>query len=140
MKKSTASDYVFVDSSMWKALIDPRDEFNQKAEEVWQSLERANAHLLTSNFILDESFTLIRKRRGIESVKLLRDHLASDWRNTKIVRVTISDEAKAWEWFLLEWSDLSFTDCASFAVMKRLKIKRVATFDQHFSKAGFEIV
>ena len=35
--------------------------------------------------------------------------------------------------------DLSFTDCVSFAVMKRLGIGRAAAFDRHFSRAGFKM-
>ena len=130
---------VFVDSSMWKALVDPKDDFSSQAEKIWQSLEQENFRLLTTNYILDESFTLIRKRCGIEAIKLLRDRLASEWSGVKIIRVTLHDEAAAWNWFLKEWSNLSFTDCVSFAVMKRLGLTRVATFDQHFSLAGFTV-
>lgn len=131
--------YVFVDSSMWKALVDSEDDFYQKAARVWRSLKQENVRLLTSNYILDETFTLIRKRCGIEAVKLLRDRLVSDWKAVKIMRVTITDEARAWDWFLRDWRNLSFTDCVSFALMERLELKRVATFDQHFSKAGFKV-
>jgi len=53
--------------------------------------------------------------------------------------VTAADEAKAWDWFGLDWSDLSFTDCVSFAVMKRLGIGRAAAFDRHFARAGFKM-
>lgn len=134
-----ASDYVYVDSSMWKALIDLNDNFYHRAGIIWKSLEKENVRLLTTNYILDESLTLIRKRCGIKAIKLFRDHLVSDWKSVKINRVTIADEANAWNWFLNDWSDLSFTDCISFAVMKRLALKRVATFDRHFSKAGFTI-
>ena len=58
----------------------------------------------------------------------------------KLVRSLPQDEAAAWEWFLLDWSDLSFTDCVSFAVMKRLGLEQVATFDKHFERAGFRMV
>lgn len=140
MKKFMASDFVYIDSSLWKALIDPRDDFFDKAKKIWESLRNENIRLLTTNYILDESFTLIRKRCGIEVINIFRDHLVSDWKNIKIIRVTIADEANAWKWFLNEWSNLSFTDCTSFAVMKRLSIDRAATFDNHFAKAGFKII
>jgi len=32
----------------------------------------------------------------------------------------------------------SLTDCASFVVMKRLRIKTALAFDKHFTQAGFE--
>lgn len=133
------SEYVFVDSSMWKALVDPHDNFYQDAAKIWKTLAHENIRLLTTNYILDEAFTLIRKRCGLEAVNLLRNHLVSDWKGVKIIRVTIADEANAWNWFLKDWSELSFTDCVSFAILLRLQLKRVATFDKHFSRAGMEI-
>lgn len=134
-----ASEDVFVDSSMWKALIDPADDFYAKAAEIWNSFRLRQVCLFTTNYILDESFTLIRKRCGIKSAILLRDRLVSSQNNVKIVRVTIADEKNAWNWFLKDWSNLSFTDCVSFAVMKRLGLTHTATFDQHFGKAGFTV-
>lgn len=131
--------YVFVDSSMWKALVDPEDDFYKKASEIWKLLKKENVRLLTTNYILDEAFTLIRARCGVEVVKLLRNHLVSDWKAVKIIRILTTDERRAWNWFLKDWSNLSFTDCVSFAMMERLGLKRVATFDQHFARAGFKI-
>ena len=49
----------------------------------------------------------------------------------------VDDDAGAWEWFEMDWSKLSFTDCVSFAVMKRLGLTDVATFDEHFTRAKF---
>lgn len=34
----------------------------------------------------------------------------------------------------------SFTDCASFVVMKELRIKTAFTFDNHFEQMGFKIL
>ena len=54
--------------------------------------------------------------------------------------IDVADEAQAWKWFLNDWSKLSFTDCVSFAVMKRLDIARAATFDEHFNQARFTLI
>ena len=55
------------------------------------------------------------------------------------VRVEEADFDAAWEWFdRYRDKDFSFTDCASFAVMKRLRVKTALTFDRHFTQAGFE--
>jgi predicted nucleic acid-binding protein len=35
---------------------------------------------------------------------------------------------------------LSFTDCASFAVMRELKVTTVITTDHHFSQVGFDVL
>lgn len=135
-----ASEPIFVDSSMFKALLDAKDDFYPTATEIWNVLQELPKRLITTNFILDETYTLLRKRIGIDAVIELRDRLLVDWPSIKIVRVTAKDEADAWQWFQKDWSDLSFTDCVSFAVMKRLGITHVATFDQHFARAGFTIV
>ncbi|MDO8657788.1 MAG: PIN domain-containing protein [Candidatus Levybacteria bacterium] len=136
---SKISSKAFIDSSFFKAIIDKKDDFNEKANKILKRLEKENASLITSNYILDESFTLIRTRCGLKMVDEFRKNLASSSQTLKIIRVTIADEAKAWEWFLNDWSKLSFTDCVSFALMKRLNLTRVATFDEHFKKAGFKI-
>ena len=128
---------VFVDTSFFKALFDPADSFYSEAKKIWKKINGEKLLMVTSNYILDESFTLLRKRCGRDLVKKFRDDLAVT-RNISIIRVTFSDEAGGWKWFLKDWSNLSFTDCVSFAVMERLGLKRVATFDHHFSKAGFQ--
>ena len=133
------SPKVFVDSSFFKAIIDKRDDFNKEANKIWVKLEKEKVILITSNYILDETFTLIRTKCGLKIVNAFRENLAESSKVLKFVRITINDEAEAWNWFLNDWSKLSFTDCVSFAVMKRLKLTRAATFDQHFKKAGFII-
>lgn len=134
------AEQIFVDTSFFKALFDERDDFYNEAVEIFSQMSEEKVGLVTSNYILDETFTLVRKRRGKDKVKELRDFLAKAIPTIRIVRVIASDDAKAWSWFLKDWSDLSFTDCVSFAVMKRLGLESVATFDQHFAKAGFKIV
>lgn len=132
------SSNVFVDTSMFKALVDEKDDFHKQAVEIWQDLQQKKVSLITSNYVLTEAFTLIKFRRGRLVVDEFRKNLASQY-EVKIIRVTVADEAKAWDFFLEDWSKLSFTDCVSFALMKRLEITYVATFDDHFQRAGFQI-
>lgn len=133
------SYYIFLDTSFFKALIDPKDQFHKEADNIIQKLRGEEVILVTSNYILDESFTLIRVKCGLEFSERLRQDIALSSIAIKIIRVTVADEANAWDWFKNDWSKLSFTDCVSFAMMKRLEIKRVAAFDAHFQRAGFEI-
>lgn len=130
---------VFVDSSMFYALVDEKDEFHQKATAIWQALKVQDVQLVTSNYMLDETFTLIRSHRGVAVVDAFRKSLINIY-EVKIIRVTVPDEAGAWSFFLQDWSKLSFTDCVSFALMKRLGIKKIVSFDNHFKRAGFEII
>lgn len=131
---------IFIDTSFFKALVDKQDEFYPRAVKIWKKLQVDNPPLFTSNYILDEAFTLIRLRCGLEKVTKFRNLLAESSPQLKIIRVMVVDESTAWKWFLKNWSGLSFTDCITFAVMNRLGLKEVVTFDRHFIKAGFQIV
>lgn len=133
-------DQTFIDTSFFKGIIDEKDDFNGQSIVIWQKIKETKTTLITTNYVLDETFTLIRKRRGLVKAKELRDFLVQVASQLKIVRVLSADDAKAWEWFEKDWSDLSFTDCVSFAVMKRSGLEKVLSFDSHFSRAGFEIV
>ncbi len=130
---------VFLDTSFFKAFIDEKDDFHKKSLSVLNKLEKEKTFLLTSNYILDETITLVRVKCGLVRVRDLRETLIK-LTYFKLIRVSTKDEEEAWHWFWNEWSKLSFTDCVSFAVMKRLGIEKVASFDAHFVKAGFQIV
>ena len=131
---------VYLDSSLFKALVDQDDDFHPQAQKIWHSLLSGEFKLITSNYILDETYTLIRTKCGLDKVRKLRIILSEYADKVSLMRVTVQDEAQAWTWFWNDWKHLSYTDCVSFALMKRLNLKRVATFDQHFSRAGFQIV
>lgn len=128
---------VFADTSFFKAFIDTKDDFHPQAIQIASKLKSLNSSLITSNYILDETFTVIRSKCGLALAKDFKKALEDFEDGLKIVRVLVIDEVNAWEYFLNDWSDLSFTDCTSFSLMKRLEIKRVATFDTHFERAGF---
>ena len=137
MKQYMDSRKIFVDTSWFKAFSDPRDDFYKSACEQYKIIKENNIKLITTNYILDESYTLIRKRVGYQSVMDFREMIASLVGTLKLIRIIPQDEFEAWRWFEKNWSDLSFTDCTSFVIMKRLELTNVATFDNHFVRAGF---
>lgn len=130
----------FVDTSFFKAFIDERDEFHGHSLKIFQKLKQLNIQLITSNYILDETFTVVRSKCGLEKVKQFKSVLEQFEEDFRIIRVLAADETDAWNFFLNDWSKLSFTDCVSFAMMKRLKLTKVVAFDNHFQKAGFQAV
>lgn len=131
---------VFIDTSYLFALLIPDDTFHTKAQTVYTSLQQQHAEHFITNFVLDESYTLLRVKRGLQKALELRTIIESSELLLTIIRITKEDEDRAWGWFEKDWSKLSYTDCTSFAVMKRLGLMNVATFDQHFAKAGFTIL
>jgi len=47
---------IFVDTSFWKALVDSTDDFHNQAEDIF----------------VDESLTLLRRRRGLKFCLVLK--------------------------------------------------------------------
>ena len=134
-----ASISIFIDTSWFKALLDSKDDFHSASISQMERLNSKNYFLITTNFVVDETLTLIRARAGLPLALKFGDTLLEMSKILKLVRVLEIDEKEAWGWFIKDWSKLSFTDCTSFAVMKRLGLVDAATFDKHFAKAGFNI-
>jgi len=133
------SNDLFVDTSWYKAIVDSEDEFNKEALKQYEKIRDRESFLITTNFIIDESLTLIRVKCGLDIALKFAELIQKMATHQKIIRVTQLDEKKAWKWFPEKWNKLSFTDCISFAVMERLNLRNVLTFDNHFSRAGFNV-
>ena len=131
----------FVDTSAWKAYYDEEDELHVDARKFMESMSSRDAPvrlLLTSDYVLDETVTLIRFAHShSKAVEFAKTILSS--RATRIVYLGEENFQKTLELFNesrdKEWS---FTDCASFTVMRLLNVTRAFTFDAHFKQAGFQ--
>ncbi len=129
---------VFVDTAGWMAMADSADPLHSTTQRERDACLRSGATLVTTDYVMDETLTLIRMRLGLRA--------AADWWD----QVEASSRVR-WEWidplraekarrWFFEWEDkrFSFTDCTSFVVMKELNIRRALTTDRHFPQAGFE--
>lgn len=125
---------VFVDTGAWYSFIDRKDPDHPR---VVEALMEYDGRLLTSNFVMDESLTLLRYRCGYKSALDLGRSLFSG-RLAEVVRITADDELRAWEVFgSYQDKTLSFTDCTSFAVMQRLGLDTAVSLDSDFQQLGF---
>ena len=128
---------VFVDTSAFIALLDPHDDCHDQAVHIEQALSRQAARLVTTNFVLDETYTGLRGKIQHTAIIRFRDSVQQSRRLT-VVRITEAIEDQAWEIFArYEDKDFSFTDCTSFAVMQQLGITTAFAFDEHFEQFGF---
>lgn len=87
--------------------------------------------------MLAETHALVLNRLGrAPALRVLTDILRSP--ATTVVRVTPADERRALA-IIAQYTDkqFSFTDTTSFAVMERLGLTRVITFDRDFTQYGF---
>lgn len=130
---------IFVDTGAFLARYAGRDQHHGEAVEAWGRLAAERRRLVTSNFVLDEVLTLLGRRVSYE---FAAERAAVLWHSAAlgIVRPDEADELAALEQFTkLADQRVSFTDCVSFALMKRHRVRHVFTFDRHFEAAGFEI-
>ena len=132
---------ILVDTWAWCALINKRDSGHKAAQRANKDLVSRGYLYVTSNFILDESYTLIRSRIGyraaVEFGKKIKKLV--ELGTVKVSRITKEVEDLAWNLFVKydDMEDLSFTDCTSFALMKELNLKEVFTDDNHFEHVRF---
>lgn len=129
---------IFVDTGAWYALEVEDDSNHVAARRFLIELSKGGHGVpITTDYVLDETVTLLRGRRGLSASLSFIDKVQS----SKSVKIAWVDEGlfngglrefrksgeKAW----------SFTDCTSFALMKELSISKAFSFDKHFKEAGF---
>lgn len=125
---------IFVDTGAWFAAVVPGDA-NFAVAMTWRT--RNTIQLVTTDYIIDETLTLLRARGEFGRALRLGDDLFSE-RFAEIEWLSPTDVTEAWH-VLRHFRDKawSFTDCTSYVVMKRLKIKTAFAFDDHFRQFGF---
>jgi predicted nucleic acid-binding protein len=131
---------IFVDTGAWIGLSVSRDQTHQAAAVFAADLVRKRVSLLTTNYVLIESYTRIRYDDG-HAKAMLFDALIQEMnqrRQLAIVWVTPRIHELAMEAFR-RYSDqeLSVVDCASLVVAKAKNIREVFGFDNDFAKLGF---
>jgi predicted nucleic acid-binding protein len=119
---------LFVDTSAWYAAADRDDTNNSVAQAILSKSEQ----FITTDHVLVESWTLIRHRLNREAAQEFWNGLRGGVATVEVV--SVADIEAAWnigETFADQ--DFSIVDRTSFAVMVRLGLERVASFDSDFS-------
>jgi len=123
---------IFVDTGAWYALLDRQCVEHQVAVQYVASVTDA---LVTTDYVLAESLTLLRARRLHDGALKLGERLLTQ-SQARLEWVTPADVAHAWILFKFRDKNWSFVDCVSFAVIQRLGIREAFAFDDHFRQFG----
>ena len=126
---------IFVDTSFWIATNLPRDAHHPVAQRLLG--EHRADQLTTSNHVIGETWTFIRRRAGhADAMRFLDRAVASP--RLSIVHMPHEMEEVALAWLRRhDERRYSFVDATSFALMRSLKIKDALAFDGDFTAAGF---
>ena len=128
---------IFVDTSVWYAANVEEDPDHFKSREL---VLQATSELITTDYVIDELLTLLsaRGQRDV-AVRIGEDFWTGttcdlEWTKEEDIwsawRVFTSFDDKTW----------SFTDCVSYAVMKRLGITEAFAVDDDFKQFEFVVV
>jgi len=127
---------LFVDTSAWFALANRSDPDHAKIAPL---LQGNRGKLVTTNFVFDETVTICRSRLGLEAAVRVGDALL-DTSVVDLIRATPADESEAWDLFRnREDKFYSYTDCVSFAMMRRLGIGTAVALDDEFRQERFDV-
>ncbi len=129
----------FVDTSAWVALFDANDKYHPFATNGLNLLLGTPVTFLTSDYVFDETVTLLMKRDGKEqAVRYGKWVLSAE--NIELTRIGENVWQAAWEMFQsYDDKQWAFTDCTSFVLMRQHNLHRVFAFDRHFEQAGFQL-
>jgi uncharacterized protein len=131
---------VFVDTAGWMACADAADPAHARMAAARDAALEAGQLLVTSDFVVDETLTLIRLRLGLPAAEAwwrqIDDSARLRWERIDVARF---EKARAL-FFRSRDKDFSFTDCTSVIVMRDARLTHVLTTDVHFRQMGFTVM
>lgn len=131
---------LFIDTWGWLTLRDQNESQHKVVQEYYQTLDDKQSELITSDYVLDETYTLLFRRlpftKAAESMRLLDEAIdlgevqleyinARRFKRAEEIRIRFQDKPK-----------ISFTDLTSMVIMSELEIQSILTEDKHFGHVG----
>lgn len=129
---------VFADTSAIYAILVATDANHARAKRILRQLSVRQAALVTSSYVLVESYALLGRRVGLDGVASLRDDLEP---LLDVVWIDAALHERGLE-LLLERGlrTLSLVDAVSFVVIRAGELDEVFAFDRDFQREGFTLV
>ncbi len=129
---------IFVDTSAFLAILDADDDFHAEAKRAWGEVLSSDSSLVTSNYILVETFALVQNRLGLQAIRVFQEDIVPLFSIRWVDSVIHSAATGAL--FAANRKKLSLVDCTSFEVMRNTATKCAFTFDNHFKQQGFDCI
>jgi predicted nucleic acid-binding protein len=127
----------FVDTSALIALLDGGDAKHLACAREWRKLLADDEALVTSSYVLVETYALAQRRLGIDAVRTLTTDyvplLSVDWIDETVHGAALASLLTA------NRRELSLVDCVSFEIMRRRDIPKAFALDADFAKQGFSV-
>ncbi len=125
----------FLDTSALLALLDGDEKDHAACAATWRALLVADERIVTTNYVLVETFALVQRRLGLNALQVLcADFLPlieTIWLDRETHEVAVGALLSAAR------RKLSLVDCVSFDVMRQRGVGKAFTLDRHFEEQGF---
>ncbi len=128
---------IFVDTSGFYAMLVKGDDKHVVVQRVLREARRRKRGFVTTDYILDETATLLKARNLVHLLSPFFEKL--DASRAFRIEWTDADRFQEVRKYFLKHADQawSFTDCLSFCVMAHFRLRDALTKDAHFAQAGF---
>lgn len=131
---------LFIDTWGWLTLHDKGEARHVEVRDFYRHFRRTGGSVFTSDYILDETITLLFRRlhfaKADEALDKIEQAIAAGY--LRLERITEARFAKA-KGLRRKFRDkplISFTDLTSMVVMQDYGITQILTEDEHFSHVG----
>lgn len=137
---------VFIDAWGWITLYNKREKRHKEIKDWFWNFQSQQCIMYTTDYVLDEAFTLIFRRTPFELAKGAMKEIEKSIETGYLIfeRITSERFEKAKE-LRLKYQDkplISFTDFTSAVVMTEKEIDTILAEDEHFTylETGFRKV
>ena len=130
---------IFVDTSGWAELVDPKLPYHSLAAKIYYQTRQRKAKIVTTNYVITEVVSVLTSPLRFPRPRIIQffEGLKTSTL-VKIVYIEATLDDQAWQ-LLTKRADKnwSLVDCASFVVMRHHNLTESLTTDHHFEQAGF---
>jgi uncharacterized protein len=130
---------LFLDSSGWFSAMSPRETGHKTARDAYRAAAANGTQIVTTALVVAEVHTLVVRWRGSrDGERFLALALESGAHVVTIPDAELLNAAL--DRWIRRFADQTFSlcDAVSFETMRRHRLTRALTFDQHFRAAGFD--
>lgn len=131
---------LFVDTWGWLTLHDKGENQHKEVVEFYQQFRAQKGEVYTTDYVLDETFTLLFKRLSPSQAQTAMETLLAAFNYVTFHLIWITEERFSQTTNMrlkyLDKPQISFTDLTSMVVMSEFSIISILSGDAHFTQVG----
>jgi predicted nucleic acid-binding protein len=131
---------LFIDTWGWVTLHNKREPRHGEIKAFYKSFRRQKGTVYTTDYVLDETLTLLFRRLSFslakKSVAFLDEAIRQGYLYAEWITPERFEQAKELRLRLQDKPKISFTDLTSMVVMKEIGVEEILTGDEHFEQVG----